>query len=71
MWYLDRTTYEISPELQNQFSSLVLEQNQQSGLLYQQVRLLNRSQWWKIIDVGDLKWHIQNDQSGLCLASAG
>jgi len=61
----------ISPRAQNTFSTLVLDQDLSTGLLYQDIRRGARNQWWFINDIGDKKWTIQNVRSGHCLSTRG
>jgi len=69
---IDSGIYEISPAAQNAVISLVLEENTDKQLLFQQVRHFRNTQWWRILNIeGGNYWQIINDRTNLCLVSRG
>jgi len=63
--------YEIRPEQNNLVNSLVLEQDEETGLVFQQLSFSLRNQLWLLHDIGNNKYQIQNDRSGTCVFNSG
>jgi len=70
-YFNEGPVYEIRPEQNNLVNSLVLERDDETGLVFQQLSFSLPSQMWKLHDLGDGAYLVQNEKSGTCIFNSG